>query len=199
MRAVPWAVGCLASVALVACGGEPTAGTDPNTWTSGFCSLIDEWASTRGRSFRNVQTQLQSAPSEFTTATGELDSRRVRQLSVRAASATVRLDENMLAKYEALGTPAVEEGAVIRREIRAAFVGATQVPMDVLERARTLPVDTPKHFLEALKGLSSAFAKSQEEAAREMSTLFGSRFSNATELGQAARDEPACQRLRTYR
>jgi hypothetical protein len=101
MRGVHLVVGGLAAAALAACGGESTAGTDPNRWSSSFCSLVGEWAGASFRPLRNAQAQLQSAPSEFTTATGEFDSRQVRQLLVRASAAAVRVDKTMLARYDA--------------------------------------------------------------------------------------------------
>lgn len=174
-----------------ACGGTSTSypGADPKTWASGVCSLLAGADEATARPFREAQAELQS----FTT----FESRRVRRLVVRAASQVVRVDEEIVAKYDAIGAPAVEDGPAIQRTFRATLVRLRDFALDARERARTLPVDTTEHFLAAFQVFSTDLNERgrdlSRDLSREISTNLG-RF-DAPELGEAFDNEPTCKTL----
>ena len=100
----------LAVVAVAAaCGGKSSssAGPDPTDWASDVCTMLAGASEAGARPFREAQAEVQSAT--------EFHPRRVRRLLVGAASESLRVYDETIAKLDAIGAPAVEDGKAIQR------------------------------------------------------------------------------------
>ena len=191
-RLLPTLVSACAISLVAGCDGSSTTasnaqtipGPDPKAWASDVCSLLAGAGEASARPFREAQAELQSAT--------EFESRRVRRLVVRAALMSARVDDEIIAKYDAIGAPAVEDGMAIQRTLRANLVRIRDLALDARERARTLPVDTTEHFLAALKVFSMDFIERSRDLFAGTSNL--ERFDSPA-LKEAIENDPTCKTL----
>jgi hypothetical protein len=99
----------------------------------------------------------------------------------------------MLRKVDAAGTPAVDDGAKIKRDFRANLAKLRDVLVQAKDDAEKIPVDTPDHFASASEKWGKDVFSHFESVSGTFDEL-GKKY-KSDEIENAAKSEPACKDL----
>jgi hypothetical protein len=138
------AITLVAACACVAgCGGDSkAAGAEPKEWATEVCNLIVQTAGEAQAVFADAQTEFESGPFE---------PRRLRRSLVRGMSEALRVQGGAIARLDAIGPPAVEDGEAVQPAFRAPIVRLREATSEARGRLRTMPIDTSEHLFAALE------------------------------------------------
>jgi hypothetical protein len=177
-------VAALALLVGSACGGggETASGASPEEWSADVCGALSDWVSDLN--------QRADAMGAATQNSSSIDD--ARDKIVEFLDTTVTRTDEMLAKVEAAGNPAVEDGEAIANDLQTELAKIKPVFEQARDSAEELP-DDPQAFLEGAQDLSAEMAAGGGEVGGRLDATM--QKYDVPELSQAFDENPACQNL----
>ena len=182
MRAAALLAALVAGLALASCGGGSNVeGTPARAWAGDVCTAVGTWV-------QDFQARFESLQSSVTPGMQPEDARTI--LADFYGDLAARTDE-LLGDLDAVGQPAVDEGAAISRDFRAPFESIRPALLDAKADAEQLPVDDQAAFQEAAAELDKSLQQAFDDAGEAFDKLDEHQTS---ELDEAFDEEAACKK-----
>lgn len=164
-------------------GGDRASGVEPEQYAADVCGAISSW-----------QQELQTSVSTMTSrlGAGSTPAQIKTQLIAFMERATKSTDD-MLAKVEDAGPPAVENGEALQRDLEQGLGDAQKAFADARERAKDLPTGDRAAFQREAQALGTTLNAQGSQIGQTFNGL-GEKY-DSNQLDRAFEDEPACQNL----
>jgi hypothetical protein len=172
-------------LAAVACGGPENGGTtDPKQYAKSVCSGLLAWRQGVTSDSTKLSGALQSGASDVAT---------VRKRYTDFYAGTTRRTDDLLRVVSAAGAPKVDNGLGYARDLSAALGQARKGLADARTRFAKLPASDLKSYAAGAAKVRDSLGTVFTDAGASLDRL-GTSYTDS-DLVQAFRDEPDCQRL----
>lgn len=176
---------CVSTLAVAASGcgggsgGTSSSGAKPDAWAANVCGGFNEWA-------QGMQADSQ------TIASGKRDVVSVKARFIVFLAKAVQRSDTLLSRVNAVGPPAVKNGAALQRDLEAVLRRARNSFARAVPTARALPTTDPATFARKVGELSQVVQRELTATGQTFKQL-GTKYKDKS-LNRATSNEPACQK-----
>jgi hypothetical protein len=177
----------VAVFALVAsgCGGgdDGAAGTPPDRYAAAVCGAITSWQN-------ELQANVTAMSSKLGASSTPAD---VKAQLVAFMETATKSTEDMLAKVQEAGPPAIEDGEALQRDLEAGLGDAKTAFEQARDKAESLPTGDQATFQREAQALGTTLNE-QGTAIGQTFTSLSTKY-DSNELNAAFDNDPACRSL----
>ena len=184
--------GLVAALALVAagCGGEDDGGSgsgaqgvEPDAYAANVCGAISGWQ-------KELQTSVSTMSGKVGASSSPADIKKQLVSFMEAATAST---QSMVTKVKGAGTPDVENGEALQRDLVKGLEDAQTAFAAARDDAKSLPENDPVAFQREAQELSATLNREGTAIGQTFNGL--SDKYDSDELNEAFDKEPACKTL----
>lgn len=171
--------------ATVACGGPENGGSaDPKAYAKAVCSGLSTWQQGVTSDSTTLSSALRSATSDVAT---------VRRRYTDFYAGTTRRTDELIRVVRAAGAPEVDNGLGYARDLTAALTQARKGLADAQTRFARLPASDLRSYAAGAAKVRDSLGTVFTDVGTSLDRL-GTSYTDS-DLVEAFRDEPDCQRL----
>lgn len=182
-REVPF-VALVLAVLLFGCGPSEAGDTDPRSYARSVCSGLVAWREGISADSAQLSRALRARSADVATVKGRY---------ARFFAGAVRRTDDLLRTVEQAGAPEVDDGLGYARDLRGALAQARRGLAEAQARFAALPTRDLRSYAAGAADIRDSLGTLFSGVGASLDRL-GSTYTDS-DLNEAFRDEPACQRL----